>query len=317
MTVRAKRILRCTVASRVGLFEQQRRLVALANRAALYRQDRLEGLVASLRQTPFESLYKRVEYFEALLQARRGEGDRTQAFGELERLALTADSELRACSLLSLGFFSVQSQDYRSALEYYHEAGRFVPSDSPLLLFRLLKNKASTLAMIGDHRAALALLDSIAPFARRALAVEPMLYFDWLNSWSLEMAEAGNFDEAIAAAAVVGRSTAALIAPSLRESAREIIELRDMKLRRHFYRKPADVIYISGVRRDAEHLSNRLDLFRASVNPTLSPALVKAAADCATKLTDEDVPMVQRVIDSLAQSHRPETAKLLTMRKTK
>lgn len=291
-----------TLTSNAQLLKYQQSVVAQAHRAVAYSQDKLPGLVPLLRDSPFPVIRSRARYFEAILRARNGGMPR--ASGELEYLALTADSITRASSLLSLGYYACTAQDYEAARRFYHEASIFVSADFPLLSFRIMKSMATNSAMMGRHDEALRQFESTYSLARYVSRADPMGFYDWLNSYSLELGEVGRFDEGIAAARIVAGSIAARIHPTMSESLGEIIELRAFRQRSRNRAKPADLLDFQQKVNEIEYYRNKQQILHAAIDPELDPARAKLGADVTNikKLAKENVAQVQEFVDRLGQS---------------
>lgn len=160
----------------------------------------------------------------------------------LERLAGKARScHIRARAFLGLGGLAFRQCDAPTALKLYHKAATFPPSESSLVFaLGLRKMQAVTLTLDGDHQRAIALLDSILPLALHVARIEPAAFYDYLNSYALELAQVGRYDEATAAAARLAASPAIRLIPNAASTPGEVAEMRGA-------RRPLLTIYNAGL----------------------------------------------------------------------
>src|SRR4029077_3907719 len=83
----------------------------------------------------------------------------------------------------------------------------------------------------GNHRGALALLESLFPLANSMRSSQPHVYHDYLNSLAVELCEAGRLEEAKNVSQIVLASPYASAYPEWRDT-REEIELRGLRASR-------------------------------------------------------------------------------------
>jgi tetratricopeptide (TPR) repeat protein len=107
--------------------------------------------------------------------------------------------------------------DITRAIYFYNEALKTSPSISEYV--DLVRSIAVLKSAEGFHKSALRDLESLEPLIRH---VEPRLYFDFLNSYSIELAEAGRKDEARNIIKQVVASPFAFAYPEWLETARDL-----------------------------------------------------------------------------------------------
>ena len=125
----------------------------------------------------------------------------------------------KAQVLLSRGSFDFYKQSNDSALYFYNEALKARPNISQYISVSLAI--AVTKSVEGFHKLALKDLERLIPIAKYA---EPKLYYDLLNSYALELGEAGRKYEARNIIQTVVASPFIKAYPEWRETARELKE---------------------------------------------------------------------------------------------
>lgn len=198
-----------------------RRIIALAEVAHSLRQsDTLESLGQQLRSIArYESIGA---YYRGLAAIRRaGEIGRAQEL--FERASEHAPPRLRARAILSLGVVEGYRGDVDSERRHYAKALGVSDADHWTRI-----EAARAVAVLdsfeGDHRRAVALLESLYPVARQFKHVNPRLYFDLLNSLAVEYKECGQLEAAREVFKPVLRSALINRIDEFRETAREIRE---------------------------------------------------------------------------------------------
>jgi len=119
----------------------------------------------------------------------------------------------------------------------------------PVSLCVATKMTAMIRAVHGDNQGALTLLEKMLPVAQMARAVQPQVYFDYLNALAVEFGEAGRFGEAQRASEIALASPFAPAYPEWRETLDEI----KMRQRRASHS-------VVPVRRDIQETQNLLHL---------------------------------------------------------
>lgn len=299
-----RKSLLVTLTSKGMVLGVQRTILEVANRASAYYQfDLITELLPFLRNSQDSTIRLRASYFEALVRAFASEDTRRRGKVELQALALYADPEIRARSLLSLGALAFNEQDYGASRKLYHEAASIAAGGNTLILARALKYKATVAAVSGYHSEALRALESIGKMAIHLARIDSLFYFDWLNSYSLELGEVGRFDEALGAARIVAASPASRIMPSWGQSYGEIEVRRaigrhsrgkKVELTPPSPLKPEDTTSSDGIvdarisqpvlafrtkAQDAVYFEDRDRLFNAATQPNIDHERVRLATD--------------------------------------
>ncbi len=176
-------------------------LVVLAEQCYAFRQmdalkDVSQVLVSTSMPTPYESVGR---YYEALCIQRFGRGDVRRATCSFECVAETGPARYRGRAMQSLGSNAFHQTDYQSALLLYREASHFASREKiydPYATLGTHKMAAVILGLQGSHREALLLLESLFPVANQMRSSQPHLYYDYLNSFAVELCEVGRLEEA-------------------------------------------------------------------------------------------------------------------------
>ena len=154
------------------------------------------------------------------------QGDGLQAASNLAIAAEIAPPVYRARALLSLAAQSAYKGDRDSELVLYGEAIEKASNcnefSTAIIARRML---AIHLARKGDHHRAINALESLWPMVRTIQHIDPVIYFDWLNSIAVELSEVGRIDQACSAISIALNSPVAVAYPELHETAREIEQL--------------------------------------------------------------------------------------------
>ena len=238
------------------------RLVVLAEHSYAFRQmSTLEKLSEVLVNSPLPRQYEPIgRYYRALCIQRFGTGDVEQAARLLESAAEDAPTRYRARAMQSLGTNSCYKGDYQSARLLYTEAARFASCSEicdPYATLGTQKMIAVINSLEGNHRHAVAMLEKLFPFAHAMRSSQPSIYYDYLNSFAVELSEVGRLEEAKNISRIVIASPFASAYPEYRET-RDEIELRG-------WRAPRSVVHLSQITADAV-------LGQATANASLSPA---------------------------------------------
>jgi tetratricopeptide (TPR) repeat protein len=193
------------------------RLTALAQHAYTLRQmDNVEQASQILMNLPLAEYRNIGLYYYALAIKRRGQA--TQAETLLERVADDAPVRYRGQALLSLGAFAIARGNLESALTFYTEALRVASKKDFLIMVQTLKMVAVVKGMDGDHRGAVADLESLMPAVRTVSVYRPQFLFDHFNSLAVELGEVGRLEEAQNACRIVLASPYASAYPECRET---------------------------------------------------------------------------------------------------
>lgn len=199
------------------------KLVSVAERAYSLRQFEVVGSVGqALLEMSLPRPYQSIGlFYEGLSINRGGSAVGDQARPIFERVGDEGNSLYRAKGILALGTMVKDA----TALSYYNEVIRILSRESifdPLTALRTSRMTAVARAKEGDHKGALADLEKLLPLARTAISLEPVVYYDHLNSLAVEMGEVGRIEEARRVSQVVVASPFAVVYPEWRETLDEI-----------------------------------------------------------------------------------------------
>jgi tetratricopeptide (TPR) repeat protein len=119
--------------------------------------------------------------------------------------------------LISLGALMFGNRDFPSAIRYYTEALR--TENSPSVFVPVARTIAVIKATEGSHKQALKELESILPLARYT---DPKSYYDYLNSYAVELGHAGRIEEAQNVSRITLASPYAFAYPEWRETGQDL-----------------------------------------------------------------------------------------------
>jgi hypothetical protein len=125
----------------------------------------------------------------------------------------------RTKALISRAALEGYQKNIESEFYFYKEASKSQPTVSESI--DILKSIAVIKAKEGFHKLALKELENLMPIIRHA---EPLIYFDVLNSYAVELGEAGRKDEARNISSIVLASPFAPVYPEWQETARDLRE---------------------------------------------------------------------------------------------
>ena len=199
------------------------KLVGLAEHAYGLRQaDALVKLSQTLLALPLPSQYESAaRFFLALGLRRRGQHEVCKAV--LERVAFEPEHMYSARALQSLGAVIQDFGDYELALQVYSEVGRAAEKGrlEPASIFAQ-KNFATIHGLKGDHQRAVAELERLSPFVRAIGPIHPHVYYDYLNSLAVELANVGRLEEAARTSKIAISSPFSAAYPEWKETYNEI-----------------------------------------------------------------------------------------------
>jgi tetratricopeptide (TPR) repeat protein len=192
------------------------RLIYLAEQARTFRQiDTLSELALVLSNLPIERYRTIGQYYLALTIYRKGQG-LEQAAAMFEEVASDGPLTYRAEAMLSLSSLSLIKQEPDETIRYCLEAAKAGNLDTSI---SALKAIAILKGLEGHHRAALNDLEKLYPMFRYA---SPYTYFDYMNSYAVELAEVGRLQEARGVSSLVISSPFAAHYPECRETFSEV-----------------------------------------------------------------------------------------------
>lgn len=181
-----------------------------------------------------ERLRLAAQYYQGLYVQAFGRGNLAKAAQIFLPVAERAPERYRARALISLGANLVRRGDNKSARYMYAEAARMhVVSGffDPYLGVANQKIVAVFTSQDGDHKRALAMLETLYQQAHAFRGLHPQMYYDYLNSLAVELSEVGRIEEARNISEMVNASPLAGSYIEWRET-REEIELRARRTRR-------------------------------------------------------------------------------------
>ncbi len=146
------------------------------------------GLALQSFAYPFNQVGK---YYESVFLYRTGEFDKARRL--LESVAESAPTRYRSKALLSLSAVKESLGRFEESLRLRLTAST---CDDPVTLIEAQRGIAVLRALEGDHEAALRDLERLVPLARIIGKHGHPSYFAFLNSYALELSEAGRTEEA-------------------------------------------------------------------------------------------------------------------------
>ena len=207
--------------------EMASRLVSAAEQAHAFRDwaalEWLSGLLIRLEHSP--RLRGIGFYYRGLIAKRLGRGDITESTAAIHRAIEECPPRHKARAICSLAANAAHLGDPLSELKLYIEAIRAASSGGwcdPVMVLGGNKMIAVWKARDGSHRAALSGLEKLFPLARSVGRWHPHVYYDYLNSLAVELANNGRVTEARNASRVVLASAFAPAYPEWRETYDEI-----------------------------------------------------------------------------------------------
>jgi len=172
-------------------------LSAVAERAySLRRFDTLHNASALLLNLDsLDKFHVAGQYYQALVIYKSGLKNQAEAI--LEKISSLPRGLYTAKSLLSLGAFGLDRGDLQASSRFRSEALLCAAlSPDPLIALEAKRGLAIIKSIDGDHRGALADIESLLATARSMRSKRPELYYDYLNSLAVELCEIGEIDRA-------------------------------------------------------------------------------------------------------------------------
>jgi len=177
----------------VGTFQQLgNRLVGIGERAHAFRQFQLVREVGRiLTGLPIKDFQTTGHYFLAVASNSCGKGDQQEARKLFELVADTASSRYKAKAILSLAGVSANTGNSDAELYYFTESLKASQDiNTAVIAYRGI---AVHKAREGYHRQAIRDLENLASLIKHAPA---SAYFDYLNSYAVELGTVGRLTEA-------------------------------------------------------------------------------------------------------------------------
>jgi len=196
-------------------------LAEIARHAHLARQmDVVEQASQVMLALPISRELKAVaHYYQAICTWRRGHADEARRM--LERVT-EESTAYRARAWLTIGATHFGQGKAETALPFYLAAGRAAGERDLLTFAESQKMIAVVRSIHGDHRQALDGLERLFPLVRAIGKRYPALYYEFLNSLSIELGEVGRLDEANTACAIALASPFASAYPEFAETRDEL-----------------------------------------------------------------------------------------------
>ncbi len=168
------------------------RLIQLAEQAHAFRQfDKVKEIGQLLSNIPIKNYQAIGHYFLGVAANSMGNGDQDKAKRLFEIAVDTAPDAYKIKSVLSLGALAFNRLNFDSALYFYQEpikAGKL--SIASIHAIRAISHLKS---IEGSHNQAVKDLESVLPLIKH---MPPQHYYDFLNSYAVELGEVGRMDEA-------------------------------------------------------------------------------------------------------------------------
>ena len=168
------------------------KLIQLAEQAHAFRQfDKVKELGHLLSNIPIKRYQGIGYYFLAVAANSKGNGDQDEARKLYEAAAESAPMLYGAKAILSLGAVSFNTGNFDSALYYFKETLKV--SGFSIASLEAIRGMAVLKSVEGSHDHAIKDLESVLPILKH---VPPQHYYDFLNSYAVELNETGRTDEA-------------------------------------------------------------------------------------------------------------------------
>jgi tetratricopeptide (TPR) repeat protein len=205
----------------ISSYEQLgKRLIHLGEQAHAFRQfDRVNEIGQVLFNFPLKQYSSIGAYFLGVALNSCGDGDQDEAKKMFELVVDTAPDNYKAKAILSLAAVSFNTGAYDAALYFYGETIKAAPLDSSSI--HAIRTVAMMKGMEGRHYAAVKDLENSYPLIKYAA---PHVYFDYLNSYAVELGNAGRKDEARNISRIVLASPFAHAYPEWQDTARDLKE---------------------------------------------------------------------------------------------
>ena len=196
------------------------RLIQLGEQAHAFRQfDKAKEIGQTLSNLPLKNYQAIGNYFLGVAANNNGNGDQTQARILFELVADIAPEKYKAKAILSLAAVSANTGDYESELYYFYESLKVARNIDIYTILKAQKGIAVIQAREGSHWHSLKYLETFLPLIKYA---EPQVYFDYLNSYAVELGEANRKHEARNVSRIILASPLIHAYPEWQETARDL-----------------------------------------------------------------------------------------------
>jgi hypothetical protein len=196
------------------------RLIQLAERANAFRQlGKVRQLAELLIGLPIIEYQHVGQYYLALAIHRNGKGDIERAQRILESVISKIHLSYKAKAILLLAAVSARKRDYDSEFYYFTESLRAEGTIDSIITAR--RGIAVSKARAGYNQQALKDLESLTPLIQYT---KPNTYYDFLNSYAVELGESGRVYEARNISRIVLASPFAFAYPEWQDTANDLRE---------------------------------------------------------------------------------------------
>jgi tetratricopeptide (TPR) repeat protein len=208
--------------TREGFESLGRRLAAIAHHAYFMRQIAVMQEASSLMLAlPLsKGLHSVAQYYQALWFKKKG--DFEKAYTLFEKTMDKAPSAFRPQVLLSIGATYFDRGEIESAVPFFLNASH-TSDEHSLQTFATAQRMIAVVRSIhGDHQQAINDLERLFPIVRAIAKPHPECYYDFLNSYAVELGEVGRISEAQNVCAVALASTFAKAYPEISQTRDEL-----------------------------------------------------------------------------------------------
>jgi tetratricopeptide (TPR) repeat protein len=183
-----------------------KRLAAIARHANFTRQMDVVGQASQLiLALPLsEKLKAAAHHYQALYTWRQGDVEEARRI--LSRVVDTASPLYQARSLLTTGATYFGQGDLEAALPHYLAAAKFAKEQDLQTFATAQRMIAVVRSIYGDHQQAINDLERLFPLYQAIAKQYPTCYYDFLNSYAVELGEIGRVREAQNVCALTLRS---------------------------------------------------------------------------------------------------------------
>ena len=163
-------------------------------------------------------------YYQAISTWKRGEAEAARE--QLGRVIGEASASYRAQGLLSIGATYFGQGRMEEALRHYLAAARAAAGSDLQTFVTAQKMAAVVRGIYDDHQQAVEALERLFPFVRAIAKRDPACYYDFLNSYAVELGEVGRLREAQEVCAVPLASPFAGAYPEFAQTREELAAKR-------------------------------------------------------------------------------------------
>ncbi len=196
-----------------GFHELGEKLVREIEVAQTFRQnDKVIEIASTLESIPIKEHQLIGQYYKGLRIERMGGNAR----GIFERI-VEESRTYKTKALMSLATNEARKGNFDEELRYIAEASK--TTNNPTLIVELSRGTGIVRAKEGDHKQAVKEFERIFPLIKH---IKPISYYQYLNSFAVELAEVGRLEEANKICDVLLASPYVFAYPEWRETAEEL-----------------------------------------------------------------------------------------------